>query len=175
MANSAYIGEVRNFAFTYAPKNWAQCNGQLLSVNQNQALFAILGTTYGGNGSTTFALPNFQGRVPVHAGTSAGTGYALGQQGGSATVGLSGSQVAAHNHIANGSTLAPNTNAPGNGVLPGTLSSGTGYFTTDGSQPSTMSPNALANAGAGQSHENRQPYLVVNACICIAGLFPSRN
>ena len=169
-----YVGEIRTFSFNYAPNNWAACNGQLLNINQNQALYSLLGTTYGGNGTTTFALPNFQGRVPIHSGGS--STFPLGQNGGSAMVSLSGSQVAAHIHVANGSPAAPNTNAPGNGVLPGTQpSTGNGYFTTSGSQSVTRSSNALANAGSGQPHENRQPYLALNICIALIGIYPSRS
>lgn len=176
MATSAYIGEIRPFAFPNAPKGWAACNGQLLPINQYQALFAILSTTYGGDGQTTFALPNLQGRTPIHVGTGGGSSYTLGQAAGSANVSLAGNQIASHLHVANGTSNTANSNTPSTSVLPGTAAStsSTNFFTTT-SGPVTMGAGTIANAGAGQQHENRQPSLAVNLCICLQGLFPPRS
>ncbi len=176
MASEPFLGDIRIFAFNFAPKNWAQCNGQLLSVNQNQALFSILGTTYGGNGSTTFALPNFQGRVPIHVGTGGGSSYSLGQLGGSASVTLAGNQVPAHTHIAQGSSATANVVSPGSSVLPGTApTNATNCFTTDTGSLVPMAAGTLTTAGTGQAHENRQPSQVLTVCICLSGLYPSRS
>ena len=175
MAQEAYLAEIRHFAFGFAPKGWAQCNGQLMSVNQNQALFSLLGTTYGGDGRTTFGLPNLQGNVSISSGTmTGGPSYNLGQVGGSASVTLTTDQMPTHQHVANGSATQVSTAAPGPSVLPGTFPSA-GNYSDNGSSVSPMGAQTVGNAGGGQSHENRQPYTVLNICICLQGIFPSRN
>ena len=161
-----FIGEIKVISFNFPPKGWAFCNGQLLPINQNQALFSILGTIYGGDGRTTFALPNFQGRMPIHQ----GQGFTLGQQGGEAAHTLTVNEMPAHNHPAMGAATA-------NGSSP----SGTVWAPADGaleyyaSPNTTMSPGAIANRGGTQSHENEAPYLVLNFIIALVGIFPPRN
>jgi microcystin-dependent protein len=161
-----YIGEIKVISFNFPPKGWAFCNGQLLPINQNQALFSILGTMYGGNGQTNFALPNLQARMPIHQ----GNGYTVGQVGGERTHVLTVNEMPTHGHAAtaaasaNGASPTGTTWAPADGALE--------YFPT----PNTaMSANALANAGGSQPHENEAPYLVLNFVIALVGVFPSRN
>jgi microcystin-dependent protein len=159
-----FIGEVKMVAFTFPPKGWAFCNGQLLPIAQNQALFSILGTTYGGNGQTTFALPNLQGRVPLHM----ASGFVEGQVGGAANVTLTSNQ-AGHSHGVNATATATTNTAAGN--FPAT--SGSNIY---GASPdSTMNGAIVGLAGGSQPHSNLQPYLVVNFVIALTGIFPSRN
>lgn len=167
-----YLSEIRIFAFNYAPKGWALCNGQLLSIQQNAALFSLLGTTYGGNGTTNFQLPNLQGCVPLHTGTSPnGIGYTLGQQAGEANVTLTQSQIPQHTHTVNASTTS-DANVPSAAVVPG----GAGVNAYGGpAGGATMNPGIVGLAGGSQPHSNLQPYLVVNFCIALTGIFPSRN
>jgi microcystin-dependent protein len=161
-----FIGEIKVISFNFPPKGWAFCNGQLLPINQNQALFSILGTTYGGDGRTTFALPNLQGRAPIHQ----GQGFNIGQQGGEVAHTLTINEMPAHNHPAMGAGAA-------NGFSP----TGTVWAPADGaleyypSPNTTMSPAAIGNSGASQPHENEAPYLVLNFVIALVGIFPSRN
>lgn len=173
-----FIGELRTFAFGITPKGWMPCNGQLLPINSNQALYSLLGTLYGGNGTSTFGLPNLQGRVALSAGSGSGGigSYTQGQTGGSATVALSGAQVPSHIHSANGASASASTGTPGGGLLPGVGTiNALPFYNTDGSQLGAMAANALANSGGGQSHSNVQPSLALNICIAIVGIFPSRN
>jgi microcystin-dependent protein len=166
MATQAYIGEIRAVSFNYAPKGWQLCNGQLLAINQFQALFAILGTTYGGNGTTTFALPNLQGIVPL----GVGPGFVQGQVGGSYSVSLASNQFS-HTHLVAASATSNANVAAGN--FPGASPPATGvYGTTPGA---TMNGAIVTAVGGSQPHNNQQPYLVVNYIICIAGIFPSRS
>jgi microcystin-dependent protein len=164
MATQPYIGEIRAFSFDYAPKNWAQCNGQTLQINQNQALFAILGTTYGGNGVTTFNLPNLQGRVPVGVGNS----VTLGQVAGEAAVTLNINQIG-HSHPVRAAATASVSTAAGN--FPATAGSATYGNTLNAS----MNANIVSKVGGGQAHNNMQPYQAINYCICIVGIFPTRS
>jgi microcystin-dependent protein len=166
-----FIGEVRPMSFGFAPKGWALCNGQLLTINQNQALFSLLGTTYGGDGRTNFALPNLQGNAPVHV----GGGLTQGQRGGEVSHTLTVAEVPPHSHAVPASTtLAPDANTdPTNSVVATTNANVYAPFT----QPNAVAMNAsvIATAGGGTAHENRQPYLAVNFCIALQGIFPSRN
>jgi len=163
-----FLGEIKLVSFNFAPKGWALCNGQFLPINQNQALFSILGTTYGGNGQTTFALPDYRGRVPVHRGAENKEGTAAGQEFHTVTM----SEMPAHNHFAAASNLADgsNVNTP-SGNIPAN-SSVSPYRTTINT---TLAPNSVTNAGGSQPHENRQPFLVINFIIALQGIFPSQN
>lgn len=171
--SQAYIGEVRMMAFPFAPKNWALCNGQLLPIAQNAALFSILGTTFGGNGTTNFALPNLQGRAPIGWGNGNGLPpITLGQAGGEENHSLTGLETAAHTHTLVGAT-APAAGAQG--PTGNYLGTSTNNLYATGAVAGSMAPAAIqANAG-GQPHANMQPYQVVSYCICLFGIFPSRN
>jgi microcystin-dependent protein len=173
---SPYLGEIRAFSFNFAPKGWQFCAGQLLPINQNQALFALLGTFYGGNGTSTFGLPDLRGRVALHVSSSTTMGQTLGSEG----VSLNSQQIPVHPHQAtaavNGTTGA--TNIPGPTVVLGSGSSGESPFPTT-SFYSTAAPNValapLASAGTSVPHENRMPSLVMNYCIAMTGVFPTRS
>lgn len=162
-----FIGEIKIVAFNFPPKGWALCNGQLLPIAQNQALFSILGTTYGGNGVTTFALPNLSGRVPVHAGTQTG----LGQAGGAEIHTLIAAELPTHSHIVNASTNTADQLLPTNNYW----ASNTGATPYASSAATVLSPSAIALAGGSQPHENRPPFLVLNFIIALVGIFPSHN
>jgi len=163
-----FLGEIKIISWNFAPKGWAFCNGQLLPINQNQALFSILGTTYGGDGRVNFALPDFRGRVPVYQ----GNGFTLGQKGGQEFHTITISEMPAHNHFANASNTADNTNVnTPSGNFPAN-SSVTPYRTTVNT---TLAPQSITNVGGSQPHENRQPYLVLNFIIALQGIFPSQN
>jgi len=166
MATEPFLGEIRAIAFNFPPRGWAFCNGQILSIQQNQALFAILGTTYGGNGTTTFALPNLQGRVPIHMGAS----YTLGQTGGVQSVTLTTSQIG-HGHNISASASADQLTAGGH--FPGAPPSGNNIY-APGSD-TAMDPTMVSATGGSQPHNNLQPYLVLNYVIALQGIFPSRN
>jgi microcystin-dependent protein len=159
-----FLGEIRMFSFSFPPRGWALCNGQILSIQQNAALFAILGTTYGGNGQTTFALPNLQGNAPAHVGNS----ITLGQVGGSAGVTLTTSQIG-HGHAVSASATATSDTAGGN--FPAT--SATSIYGSKAD--TTMNAAVISPSGGGVAHNNMQPYLVVNFAIALTGIFPSRN
>ena len=171
--SSPFLGEIRMIAFNYPTKGFAFANGQQLGVQQNQALFSLLGTTYGGNGSTNFNLPNLQGRSALHFGTStAGVGYTLGQVAGEAAHTLAVNEMPAHNHAVNVSTTGNLHPAAGN--LPGNNSQS--LYNAGGSGINTsMANTAISYNGSNQPHENRMPYLVVNFIIALVGIFPSRN
>lgn len=168
-----YIGEIRMFGGNYAPYGWALCNGQLLSISQNTALFSLLGTYYGGNGTSNFALPNLQCLVPLGFGQAPGLSpYSLGETGGEEAVTLNYNQMPAHNHAA----LAEN--APGNNPSPA------GNYWAESSRRdaaysatanTTMNPNAISMSGGNQPHSNVQPFLVVNFIIALQGTYPPRG
>ncbi|HEY1339856.1 MAG TPA: tail fiber protein [Bryobacteraceae bacterium] len=167
-----FLGELRIFAFNFAPKGYALCNGQTLSIAQNQALFALLGTTYGGNGQTTFALPNLQSRLPVAWGQGQGLSpYTLGQTGGSPSVTVTTTQLPPHTHVMSAAASADNDAAQGNapGKPGSTLQI---YADPDGS---ALNSGAIPLAGSNQPHSNLQPSLCVTVCIALVGVFPSRN
>jgi microcystin-dependent protein len=177
-----FIGEIVMFGGNFAPRGWALCNGQLLSIAQNTALFSILGTTFGGNGTTTFALPNMQSRVPIHQGQGPGlSNYVLGETGGSESVTLIQTQMPAHNHQTTVTITcadSPQTpiDSPVNAVPAGTSGGATVYASSGAAQMSaSMATATVAVAGGSQPHENRQPYLCVNFIIATQGIFPSRN
>ena len=161
-----FLSEIRIFSFNYAPRGWAFCNGQLLPINQNQPLFSLLGTTYGGNGQTNFALPNLQGRVPLHFHGA----FTLGQSGGAQSHTLGISEMPQHIHFAQASTNPGDTVIPTGGLL-GEIS---GQYGTPSSL-TTLTPATITNTGGSQPHENMQPYLTLNFCIALSGIFPSQN
>jgi microcystin-dependent protein len=177
-----FIAEIRMFGGNFAPRGWALCNGQLLSIQQNTALFSILGTTYGGNGTTNFALPNLQGQVPVHWGSApGGSQYVIGQAAGSENITLITAQIPAHNHNVGVSSAAGDVTSPVNAIAAqintGSVRTPTttalGYTNT--AQTGTMPPNTLSLTGGSQPHPNMQPYLCVTFIIALNGIFPSRN
>jgi microcystin-dependent protein len=168
-----FLGEIRLFSFNFAPRGWAQCNGQIMPINQNQAIFSLLGTTYGGDGRTTFALPNLQGRVPVHPGQfqSDPIQVSLGERSGEELHLLSVSEIPSHMHTVVATTKVADSADPSNKLWASSTVSGYSY-----NPPNViMSTQALAAAGGSQPHENRQPYMVLNFCIALQGIFPSRN
>lgn len=177
-----YMGELRIMSFNFAPKYWAQCNGQLLAINQNQALFSLLGTTYGGNGTTNFALPDLRTMVPAHLGQSYVQGEVLGEY--SHT--LIPSEMPQHLHFLKADATSVGTAnvsaaAAGNsfGQTYGKPSSGApigfNMYSTTLTPMAAMAPQALGTAGGSQPHENRQPFITLNICIALQGIFPSRN
>jgi microcystin-dependent protein len=164
-----FIGEVRMVGFNFAPAGWALCQGQLLAISQNQTLFQILGTTYGGDGINTFGLPNLSGRVPVHPGGSLGT--TLGQAGGLESVVLTTDQIPAHNHLM-GSFNQATAAAPAANVFAGKPRRGMDVYAAP---PANVAINSNDIVGGSLPHDNMQPYLVVNFVIALFGIFPSRN
>lgn len=163
-----YLGQVQAFAIGYAPRGWAECNGQVLPINQNQALFSILGTTYGGNGQTTFALPDLRGRVPIHVSTTIPLGTAQGAENHTVTV----NEMPAHNHFAMANSIDDmrNQSSPVGHVWAAEEANAYG---TD--LKGRMHGTALGSAGGGQPHSNMQPYTVIRFCIALQGIFPSPN
>jgi len=165
-----FLGEISPVAFSFAPQGWAFCNGQVLPINQNQALFSLLGTTYGGDGQTTFALPDLRGRVIV----TSGSNYTLGGTGGVEAVTLNVNEIPAHSHAPACSAEAGSAAVPGGLVWAGSSSNETLYQT--GSNPNgSMHANLITASGNSEPHTNLQPFLVVNFIIALTGVFPSRN
>jgi len=167
MALEPYLSELKIFSFNFPPKGWAFCNGQLLPINQNQALFSLLGTTYGGNGQTTFGLPNLQGRTPVHVGSGLVQGQTSGEENHTITI----PEMPQHTHIAMASSLSPNVATPAGAFW----ASNTGFQPYSNTPNELMAPEAVGSIGGNQAHNNRQPYLALNICIALVGVFPSRN
>src|SRR5260370_13459596 len=162
-----FLGEIKIISWNFPPKGWSFCNGQLLPINQNQALFSILGTTYGGDGRVNFGLPNLQGRSPVHV----GNGIALGELGGETTHTLNISQIPAPNHVPVGSSTSANlTSAAGN-----LLANVHTNLYNNPTSNTPMNPACVLPAGGNQPHENMSPYLVLNFIIALQGIFPSQN
>lgn len=170
-----FLGEIRMTGWNFASRGWALCNGQLMSIAQNTALFSLLGTTYGGDGITTFALPNLQGRVPIHQGQGPGlTNRTMGEMGGTETVTLIQTQMPAHTHAVNASQNANNTSP--SAAFPGNDSRGTPANIYNSAPDGTvMNPAMISPSGGNQPHENMQPYLCVSFMIALEGIFPSRN
>ncbi len=167
-----FLGMIAIYGFNFAPRGWAMCSGQILPIAQNTALFSLLGTTYGGNGQTTFALPDLRSRWPLHFGQGPGlSSYDLGQAAGTETVTLTGQQIPMHQHPVNATDADATSNKPDATSL---LSSGGSYST--GAANVQLSPNMIPPSGGGnQPHSNIQPYLALNFCIALEGIFPSRN
>lgn len=172
--SEAFLGEIRIVGFNWAPRGWAGCDGQLMPISQNSALFSLLGTQFGGDGKTTFAIPDLRGRVPLHQGR--GTGLLdryIGEKGGAEYVTLTTSQIPPHTHAANASSQQATQRDPGNAVWAKEATGQTAVYSSQ--TPDTqMNAAALASVGGGQPHDNMQPYLVVNFVIALQGIFPSR-
>jgi len=175
-----FIGEIRLFGFNFNPRGWALCNGALIPIAQNTALFSIFGTNFGGNGSTNFGLPDLRGRAAIGQGNASGlTPQAVGQVGGSSTVTLLTSEIPTHNHVLNAGTLTPpnpaqNVASPTNQAVLGLSAPNNIYI--DATAPNTaLVASSISPTGGGQPHENMQPYLAVNFCVATQGIFPSRN
>lgn len=161
-----FLSEIRIMSFGFAPKGWALCNGQLLPINQNQALFSLLGTTYGGDGRVNFGLPNLQSSVPIHV----GGGFLLGQRGGEQAHTLSIPELPTHTHSASGTATNGNTPVPTGNLLGQALNA---YRTAD--NLTALRPTTVGNVGGSQAHLNMQPFLVLTFCIALQGIFPSQN
>jgi microcystin-dependent protein len=164
-----FLGEIKMFGGNFAIRGWAFCDGALLSIAQNDALFALLGTTFGGDGVTTFALPDFRGRVPIHT----GAGFLPGQRSGSETVSLTTQQIPSHTHLIAAANAATTSN-PANAVVGGTTA-GNELFTPSNTAPANLAANEMGSAGGNQPHNNMQPFLVVSFLIALEGIFPSQN
>jgi microcystin-dependent protein len=162
-----FLAELRLMSFSYAPVGWATCSGQSLPINQNQALFSLLGTRYGGNGVTTFQLPDLRERVPMHM----GSGHDQGERGGEATHTLTLSEMPAHTHVLSASGSDGNTQLPSGNVLARTVNN----IYAGVSNLTTLNVQTVASVGGSQPHENQQPYLKMNWCIALQGIFPSQN
>lgn len=163
-----FLAEIRIMSFGFAPKGWALCDGQLLPINQNQALFSLLGTTYGGDGRVNFALPDLRSRVPIHQ----GNGHTLGERGGEQAHTLTSAELPTHTHTANASSSQGNSVVPTGAVLASPLNQT--YRPQDNSLTSLI-PGTVTNAGGSQAHQNMQPFLTLNFCIALQGIFPSPN
>lgn len=169
-----FLSEIRIMSFSFAPQGWAMCNGQILPINQNQALFALLGTTFGGNGQTNFALPNLQSRTPIHF----GDGFTIGEQGGQTSHTLTISEIPTHTHVVNAKAPAngsSNVSNPSGAFL--SNSAPAEIYNSGSGNPgfTAMGGPSVSNVGGSQGHENRQPSLVLNFCIALQGIFPSQS
>ncbi len=172
-----YLGEIRLLPFNFAPLGWADCDGSLFSIAENEALFSLLGTTYGGNGQTTFGLPDLRGRVPLHQGTGNGLSpRIIGQLGGKESVALTAAQMPAHSHGFNATSDNATANTPAANNQLGAVDGDT-LYTSDiaGAQGFTTAPSMLAPAGASQPHDNLMPTLTVRFCIATQGIYPSQG
>jgi len=169
-----FVAEIRIFGFNFAPTGWAQCNGQLMPISQNTALFSLVGTFYGGDGKSTFGLPNLQGSVAVHQGQGPGLSpYGVGETGGVENVNLNATQIPGHTHAVNCVSLAGNKQQPAGNVWAKELTGKKDYNAAPDGTP--MNAGALGPAGGDAPHSNLQPYLVLNYCIALQGIFPPRN
>jgi microcystin-dependent protein len=162
-----FLAEIRMMSFVFAPKGWALCNGQLLPINQNQALFSLLGTTFGGDGRVNFALPDLRGRTPIHV----GSGHTLGERGGEQAHTLSIAELPTHAHVFNATSVQSTTNTPTSGTMLAQSVGADLYGTASALE--AMAPNAVGNVGGSQAHLNMQPFLTISFCIALQGIFPS--
>jgi microcystin-dependent protein len=171
-----FVAEIRIFPFNFAPKGWAWCNGQLLPLSQNTALFSLLGTTYGGDGKSTFALPDLEGRAPMHPGQGPGLSlHDLGETGGSETVTLLASEMPAHTHALRANATIGDNNAPGSGVSLARSNNASAYQTNTSQNLAMMASQTISPAGGDQPHNNMQPYLTFYFNIALQGVFPPRG
>ena len=167
MSTDPFLSQIQIFSFNFAPRGWAMCNGQLLQINQNQALFSLMGTTYGGNGQTNFGLPNLQGRTPISFGNS----FLLGQNGGEYNHTLIMGEMPQHSHTLQASGNAPDVKPPTGNYF----ASNTGFLPYSPTTEEQMAGTAVTTQGGNQPHQNQQPYLTLNFCIALQGIFPSQN
>jgi len=163
-----FLGEIRIMSFNFPPKGWALCNGQLLPINQNQPLFALFGTTYGGDGRVNFALPNLQGQSPIHI----GGGFSQGQTGGEQNHTLSSAEMPAHAHVAQGTTSNADQPIPTGNLLGAANNMYTG---ANAGNLTPLDPSSISALGGSQAHQNMQPYLTLSFCVALQGIFPSQN
>ena len=166
-----FLAEIRIVGFNFAPRGWAFTDGQILPINQNQSLYSLLGTTYGGDGRTTFALPDLRSRTPIHE----GAGYQLGQKGGAETVTLTAAEIPEHSHSVKAVATAGNSRTPNMSLFGSEIAPDKAYRPYEVGTITQMRSGTVTNAGGGQAHNNMQPYLTLNFCIALQGLFPSRN
>ena len=171
--SNPFLGEIRMAGFNFAPRGWAFCAGQLLAISQNDALYALVGTTFGGDGVNTFGMPDLRGRLPINQGQGPGLSpYVLGQKAGTESVTLTTAQIPAHSHVITAASSGARSANPSNNLL------GSGeadIYNHDGANAVALSPNAIAQSGGSQPHDNLQPYLCINFIIALEGVFPSRN
>lgn len=175
--STPFVGEIRMFGFPRVPSGWLPCNGQLLPISQNEVLFSLIGTTYGGDGQTTFAVPDLRGRVPLHAGRGPGLSLrTLGETGGAERVTLTTAQISTHAHGFNATTTAASATTPDSSLALGALSDDSLYATDiSDATPIALAPNSISASGGSAPHENLMPTLTVQLCIAAQGLYPSRN
>jgi len=168
-----YIGEIRLFAGNYAPVNWALCDGSVLNISANPTLYSLLGTTYGGDGTTTFALPDLRGRVPVHFGQlSGGSYYSIGNRSGSETHTLSQNELPSHSHVLSGANVGATLDTPSGNVM---ANAGAYVVNPDPTSIAAMAPNSVTQTGGAAAHDNMMPFQVLNYIICTQGLYPPRG
>lgn len=175
--STPFVGEIRMFGFGRSPNGWQACDGSLLPISEYEVLFTLIGTTYGGDGQTTFAVPDLRGRVPLHQGQGPGlSSYVIGQVSGTETVTLTTAQMAGHTHPVSSTSAAAKTLSVDNTLLPGAVS-GDVFYATDltGATAIPMSPQSTSTAGSSQPHENTMPTLTVQFCIAWAGIYPSQS
>lgn len=166
-----FLAEIKIVGFSFAPRGWATCDGQILPINQNQSLYSLLGTTYGGDGRTTFALPDLRGRTPIHVGSAVGAYHPLGQKGGEEAHPLNAGEMPQHAHTMSGSGDDAQSNVPENNVS----AKATTFVYGEPAGLTSMNAGVIPSTGGGQSHNNMQPFLTLNLVIALQGLFPSRN
>lgn len=167
-----FVGEIRIVGFDFAPRGWASCDGQLLPISQNTALFSLLGTMYGGDGRTTFALPNLEGSAPVSFGSNGQSAYDQGQSGGGETVTLDTPRMPPHNHRMTISRQPATARQPGQQMF--AVATGVGFYGNNTDPTTTLNPDALSNSGGSQPHNNMMPFLTMRFIIALTGVFPSR-
>ena len=169
-----FIGEIRMFAGNFAPNGWMFCDGQLLPISENDALFTLIGTTYGGDGQETFALPNLQSRVPIHMGSDGGTTFQIGEMAGVESVTLTTNQIPTHTHTMFGTNNNASTAAPGDAVAATIPIFGVRAYGTDAPK-TNLHPNSITPVGGSQPHDNLMPFQCINFIISLFGIFPTRN